>query len=69
MIYPGTIFGRWSRKPALRPLDLFDLTGATYLSFNGLLLTYTIVLLQFKTGEDGGQSGRAGEFNSTSSVQ
>ncbi len=29
-------------------MDMFDLTGSTYLSFNGLLLTYTIVLLQFK---------------------
>ncbi len=32
-------------------MDLFDLNSSMYLSFNGLLVTYTIVLLQFKYGE------------------
>ncbi len=53
-MYLELLILRWSTSPTLRPLGLFDLTCSTYLSFNGLLLTYTIVLLQFKYGEGGG---------------
>lgn len=50
LITPST--RSWSERPNIRPMDLFGLTGSSYFSLNGLLLTYTIVLLQFKFSED-----------------
>ena len=42
---------RFQSSGVIRPLGLFDLTSSTYLSFFGLLVTYTIVLVQFRFGE------------------
>ena len=36
----------------IRPADMFDMNLATMISLAGLLLTYVIVFLQFKVGED-----------------
>eukprot|EP00094_Tigriopus_californicus_P012420 TCALIF_12006-PA protein Name:"Protein of unknown function" AED:0.32 eAED:0.32 QI:0/0.5/0/0.66/1/1/3/0/427 len=43
---------KYLSKPApIRPMDIFDLNWSSALSLNGLMLTYIIVLLQFKLGE------------------
>ncbi len=42
---------RWSRSAAFSPGGAYDLSTSTGLSIDGLLLTYTIVLLQFKFSE------------------
>ena len=36
-------------KTAIRPRDMFDLGLGTIMAVNSLILTYLIVLLQFKT--------------------
>ena len=42
---------RYSNIAPMRPMDVFNLNRASGFSIGGLLLTYIIVLLQFKTGE------------------
>ncbi len=44
-----TLIKRLSEQPSLRPADSFDLDSSTALSCGGLLVTYLVVLLQFKT--------------------
>jgi hypothetical protein len=39
----------------LRPMDAFNLDQSSFLSMCGLLLTYSVVLLQFKLGEQSAQ--------------
>ena len=50
----------------IRPADMFDMNLATMISLAGLLLTYVIVFLQFKMGEDAGDiADTVGLVNST----
>lgn len=44
----AVLIQRWSRSAVIRPMDAFDLGRSTTISLYGLLLTYIIVLLQFK---------------------
>ena len=45
------ILDTWNRPAAIRPMDTFDLSNSTMLSFSGVLTTYVVILLQFKFGE------------------
>ena len=42
---------RYSNPGPMRPLDMFNLNFASAASTAGLLLTYLIVLMQFRAGE------------------
>jgi hypothetical protein len=42
---------RYSKDSPMRPMDMFSMNRASGISMSGLILTYIIVLLQFKTGE------------------
>ena len=42
---------RYSNPGPIRPLDMFNLNFASAASSAGLLLTYLIVLMQFRAGE------------------
>ena len=39
---------RYSRSAPIRPMGIFDLNSGSAMSIAGLLLTYLIVLFQFK---------------------
>ena len=43
---------RFSRAAPIRPMDVFDLNLASGASILGLLVTYLIVLFQFKIGDN-----------------
>ena len=43
---------RYSRSSPIRPMDTFDLNSGSAMSIAGLLLTYLIVLLQFKVSDN-----------------
>ena len=47
---------RFSKPAPIRPLDVFNLNLASGASIVGLILTYIIVLLQFKVSEDRGDT-------------
>ncbi|TRY77097.1 hypothetical protein TCAL_15902 [Tigriopus californicus] len=40
----------WSRSAALQPMGLFDLNYSTAIAMDGLLITYIVILIQFKMG-------------------
>ena len=42
---------RYSNPGPIRPLDIFNLNFASAASTAGLLLTYLIVLMQFRAGD------------------
>ena len=43
---------RFTRPSPIRPMDMFDLNYASAMSIFGLLLTYLIVLFQFKASDN-----------------
>ena len=43
---------RFSMSSPIRPMDMFDLNGGSAMSILGLLLTYLIVLFQFKVSDN-----------------
>ena len=45
------LIDRFGRAAPIRPLDVFDVNYATAASVSGLILTYVIVLLQFKMSD------------------
>ena len=45
-----------SKSAAIRPVNGFDLTISTALTCIGLLITYIVILLQFKFSEISGQA-------------
>lgn len=45
------VIERFSSRPTIRPMDCFNLNLSTGVSLAGLLITYIIVLLQFRIGD------------------
>ncbi|TRY74802.1 hypothetical protein TCAL_09844 [Tigriopus californicus] len=59
---------RFQNVTPIRPHNFIDLDVNTYLVTNGLIITYVIVLLQFKIGEDPNEGSRVfncSDFNSS----
>ena len=45
------LIDRLSRKGLISPLDYFDVNNSCFLSMAGTIITYLIVLMQFKVSE------------------
>ena len=44
----GLLVDRFSCPCPIRPLDMFDLNYSSFLGLNNTMLTYLVILLQFK---------------------
>ncbi len=56
---------KFTTSAPFRPLDIFDVNFASAASLLGLILTYVIVLLQFKVSDKSSVSVSAGNVTAT----
>ena len=66
--YLDVTIERYSRSSPIRPMDIFDLNSGSAMSIAGLLLTYLIVLFQFKVSDNYTNVESMSKFDSTDSI-